>query len=190
MALTNTRESYGWLAIALHWIAAAGVIAMLTTGVLAGNAEHAHDRAGHSALMALHVSTGMTLLAFFAARIALHYGQPSPVKPPQAPWLNIVASLTQHLLLLALLLQIVSGPLMVWSGAHAINVFDIVHLPSPFAARDRGVHQIANLAHLIGRWMFFTILPLHVLGALKHLVLDRDGVFLRMLWPRRLTKTS
>ena len=32
------------------------------------------------------------------------------------------------------------------------------------------------------------VVALHVLGALKHLMLDRDGAFQRMLWPSRLSK--
>jgi cytochrome b561 len=187
VALINSRESYGWLTIALHWIAGLGVIAMVTTGL---EAQFAHDRAAHSALMGLHVATGATLFVFFAARIALHYAQPRPEKPSQAGWLNIAAAVSQNLLLIGLLIQIISGPLAVWSGAHAINVFDIVKLPSPFAARNKELHEACELAHLIGRVIIFVVLPVHVLGALKHLVFDRDGAFTRMLWPSRLKKSA
>jgi cytochrome b561 len=182
MSWTNTKETYGWAVIVLHWIAAIGVIAMFTTGILAWIAEDAGDRAARGQWMGLHISTGATLFLFFAARIALHYGQVQPVKPPQAPWLNTLAAATQHLLLLAILIQIISGPLAVWSGGRAINVFDIVSLPSPFASRAEDVHEVAEGAHLVGRLTILFLLPLHVLGALKHLMLDRDGSFSRILW--------
>jgi cytochrome b561 len=190
MSWGNSREAYGWASIALHWIAAAGVIAMFATGIPAGIAGEAGDRATRGALMGLHVSIGATLFAFFAARIALHYAQPRPAKPPQAAWLNFIASATQNLLLLGLLIQIVSGPLAVWSGGRAINMFDLVTLPSPFPARAQSVHEAAEIAHMIGRVIIFFVLPLHVLGALKHLIFDRDGVFTRMLWPSRLKKSA
>ncbi|MBL8549974.1 MAG: cytochrome b/b6 domain-containing protein [Hyphomonadaceae bacterium] len=186
MALANTRESYGWIAIALHWIAAIGVLLMFYYGFQAAGAGDAGDRAARRLWMGLHISTGATLFLFFAARIIWAYAQPRPVKPPQARWLNILSSATQHLLLLALLIQIISGPLAVWSGGRAINVFDVVSLPSPFAAENEGVHEAAELAHLIGRIILFWLIPLHVLGALKHVVLDRDGAFRRMLYPSKL----
>jgi cytochrome b561 len=188
MTWTNSQERYGWLAIALHWIAAVGVIAMLTTGIQAYLAEAAGDRAARGAAMGLHISIGATFFAFFAARIIAPYMQPRPMKPKQAAWLNRVASATQHLLLVALLIQIISGPLAVWSGGRAINVFDVVSFPSPFAAAHEGVHEAAEIAHAVGRFTILVLLPLHVLGALKHLIIDRDGAFSRMLWPRALTK--
>lgn len=182
----NTRERYGWAAIILHWIAAAGVIAMLYTGISAGLAGDAGDRATRSAFMGAHVAIGATLFAFFAARIALHYAQPQPVKPAQGKWLNLIASATQHLLLIGLLIQIVSGPLAVWSGARAINIGELLSIPSPFSERNDAVHEAAEQAHYVGRLIIFVILPLHIMGALKHLMIDRDGVFSRMLRPGRL----
>ncbi|MBY0563984.1 MAG: cytochrome b/b6 domain-containing protein [Hyphomonadaceae bacterium] len=136
--------------------------------------------------MGLHIALGGTLFAFFAARIALYFAQVQPEKPAQAGWLNALAGWTQRLLLLALLIQIVSGPLAVWSGGRAINIFDVVSLPSPFAERHDGVHEAAEVAHAVGRLLILVLLPLHVLGALKHLMLNRDGVFTRILWPSRL----
>jgi cytochrome b561 len=50
MQLTNTKRTFGWVAILLHWIAGLGVIALFVIGFLAGRAEDAHDRAGHTAL--------------------------------------------------------------------------------------------------------------------------------------------
>lgn len=187
MTWTNTQERYGWLTIALHWIAAIGVIAMFATGFQAYLAGEAGDRAARGAAMGLHISIGGTLFAFFAARIILNYTQPRPEKPKQAAWLNRVANATQHLLLVALAVQIISGPLAVWSGGRAINIFDVVSLASPMG-RNEALHEFAELAHAVGRITILVLLPLHVLGALKHLVLDRDGAFTRILWPRPLTK--
>lgn len=188
MALTNTRETFGWLTIALHWIAAFGIIAMFTTGIQAYLAEAAGDRAARGAAMGLHISIGATLFVFFFARVALHYGQQRPEKPAQAKWLNTLATIVQHTLLLAILIQIFSGPLAVWSGGRDIHAFDLFTLPSPFAERNEGVHEFAEVLHAIGRLLILVLLPVHVLGAFKHLVLDRDGVFSRMLWPRKLNK--
>ncbi len=188
MSLTNTKETYGWATIALHWIAAFGVIAMFATGLQAGLAKAAHDTAARGALMGLHISIGATLFVFFAARIALHYSQIQPVKPKQAPWLNTLLSVVQNLLLLGLLIQLISGPLAVWSGGRAISAFDLFSLPSPFVERNNDIHEAAETAHLVGRVLIFFTLALHVLGALKHLMLDRDGAFQRMLWPGKLSK--
>ncbi len=188
MGLLNTSERYGWLTIALHWIVAAGIVAMFATGLQAGIAEQAQDRAARAAMMGLHISIGATLVAFYAARIVAHYVQVRPEKPAQAAWLNTLSVIVHHTLLLGLLIQIVSGPLAVWSGARAINAFDLFSLPSPFAERNAAVHEGAEIAHLLGRVMIFFALALHAVGAFKHLIVDRDGVFSRMILGTALRK--
>jgi cytochrome b561 len=86
-------------------------------------------------------------------------------------------------LLLGILIQIISGPLAVWSGGRAINVFDVFSIPSPFAERNQGIHEIAELMHAVGRWALIVFIGLHVLGALKHIFIDRDGIMRRMIAP-------
>jgi cytochrome b561 len=89
------------------------------------------------------------------------------------------------LLLLAILIQFISGPLAIWSGGRDINVFDLFAIPTPFAERNEAVHEGAEVAHAIGRWMLLSLIVLHVLGALKHAFIDRDGVLRRMLAPAK-----
>lgn len=190
MQLWNTNERYGWVTIALHWIVGLGVLMMFYIGLQAGFAGERGDRALRGTLMGYHIAWGMTLLLFVALRVVLHYTQPQPVKPRQAGWLNMLSTVTQNLLILAVVTQFLSGPLAVWSGARPLNVWGLFSIPSPFAARNHGVHEFAETAHLVGRAIIFFVLPLHVLGALKHLVIDRDGVFMRMVRPGSLKEPA
>ncbi len=189
MSWKNTTEAYGWATVALHWIAALGVLMMFYIGLQAGIAGEAGDRALRGTLMGYHIAWGATLLPFIAARIILHYTQPQPVKPKQAGWLNLLATATQNLLLIAIAIQFISGPLAVWSGGRPINVWGLFAIPTPFAERNEGVHEAAELMHVVGRAMIFFIVPVHVIGALKHLMLDRDGVFMRMIRPGATLKS-
>ncbi len=181
MRLGNNHAGYGWLSIFLHWTVVAGIVAMFAIGLNAEWASEAGDREQGRALMGLHISLGATLFALFALRIIAHYAQPQPDAPPGPAALTFVASAVQHLMLLAILILIVSGPLAVFSGGRAINVWDIASIPSPFAARNEGVHEAAEAAHAVGRFMLFGLVPLHILGALKHVFVDKGRVFWRML---------
>jgi len=183
MQWINDRRGYGWLSIALHWIAAIAVIAMLLTGFRADMAGDAGERELRSVLMGLHISLGATFALVLLARVFSSYAQPRPVAPEQAPALKWLAVGTHQLLLLAILIQVISGPLAIWSGGRPINVFDLVSIPSPFAERNEAVHEIAEVMHAIGRWSLVVLISLHVLGALKHAMIDRDGIFRRMLAP-------
>jgi cytochrome b561 len=186
MQTWNSKNAFGWVSVALHWFAAIGVLAMIWIGLQAGWAEDAGDKDLHSAYMGLHISLGGTLLIFALARVFAHYAQTEPALPSAEPKaLQGIARITHHLLLGAIVVQFVSGPLMVWSGAHPINIWNAIALPSPFAERNREVHEIAEVLHTIGRWTLFIVIPVHVLAALKHEFIDRDGVLMQMLAPGR-----
>ena len=185
MQWTNDAKSYGWLTIALHWIAALGIGLMLVVGLRADFLKEASDRAGFLEAIGWHISIGATLIAFLAAQVIQYYAQKQPAPPEQPRPLQLLALTTHHLLLLAIALLIVSGPMLVWSNGRVISVWGWFAIPSPFAARNHDVHEIAETVHAIGRYMLYGLIPLHVLGVLKHLIIDRDGVMARMLAPKR-----
>jgi cytochrome b561 len=192
MQTWNNKQAFGWVSVALHWIAAIGVLAMIWTGLNGGWAEDAGDKAQHRAYMALHVSIGGTLIVFALARVLAHYAQTRPDLPSgEARPLRAVARISHNVLLIAIIVQFVSGPLMIWTGgkpgapASAIHIWNSIVLPSPFGSPNRSMHEFAEMLHMIGRWTLFIVIPIHVLAALKHEFFDRDGVLMQMLVPGR-----
>lgn len=183
MQWINTKSGYGWLSIILHWFAAIAVVTMLIIGFRAEFAGDAGDREMRSMLMSWHISLGASFALILLARVFAGYAQPRPAPPEQAPILKFLSTATHQVLLIAILVQVISGPLAVWSGGRAINVFDLFSIPTPFAERNEGVHEVAEVLHAIGRWALVGAITLHVLGALKHMLIDRDGVFERMFEP-------
>ena len=185
MQWINSKTGYGWVSIALHWLAAIAVFAMLFTGFNADFAGEAGDRAKRAMFMGWHISLGASFALVLLARVFASYAQPRPTPPERAPLLKFLSSATHQILLIAILTQVLSGVLAVWSGGRAINVFDVISIPSPFAERNQGAHEIAEVIHAIGRWTIVGALTLHVLGTLKHAMIDRDGVLQRMLAPAK-----
>lgn len=179
----NTKNGYGWLSISLHWLAALSIILMLIIGFRAEILGEAGDRAGRSAVMAWHIGLGALLWLALFARVLASWLQPKPAPVPQARPLMVLASATHQLLLIAILIQLVSGPLAVWSGGRAINVFDLFAIPSPFAERNQGVHEFAEVLHGVGRWAIIVLALLHILAVVKHTFIDKDRVLQRMLAP-------
>lgn len=182
MQWTNTKDGYGWISIALHWLAVIAILAMLITGFRAEFLGEAGDRAGRAAMMGLHTGFGATFLIVLLARVVSSWVQvkPTPVEQPRP--LMWLAAATHQILLLAILVQIVSGPLAVWSGGRAINVFGLFSLPGPFPERNQDVHEFAELLHAIGRWTIIVAGSLHIVAVVKH-ALERRGVLRRMLAP-------
>ncbi|AXS41325.1 cytochrome b [Breoghania sp. L-A4] len=180
MALTDTRAGYGWISIALHWLVAVLVIALFLIG------EQFEDlgREAGASLRALHVSIGMIAVVTVLARIAWRFTQGNPKKAEDPRLILLLSILVQWGLILATLALVITGPLSIWTTGQPIDVFGMVQLASPLE-RNRELHEAMEEIHEVASSVLLPLVALHVLGALKHAVLDRDGIFMRMLRPAR-----
>lgn len=182
MSLTNTKAAYGWIAIGLHWISAVGVVALYLLGE---EMEEAPNRAAKLAAEGVHVSVAVVLFTFLLARLLWSVSQPHPTPLERNRWFRIAAKLVQGLFLAMIAVLLVTGPLAAWSAPRPLPVFDLFAIPSPFPVRVQWLHELAGDIHGWATKLFWPLIALHVAGALKHLVFDRDGTVQRMLWPRR-----
>ena len=65
---------------------------------------------------------------------------------------------------------------------HGVKFFGIA-LP-PLGPDLPRVYAVFNGLHHFAGWLLIGLVALHVAAALKHLLVDRDGVFGRMSWHR------
>ncbi|HEY9233517.1 MULTISPECIES: cytochrome b [Phenylobacterium] len=180
MSLINTRQAYGWIAIALHWVSAVGVI---TLYLLGEQMEEATTRPDQIAAQATHVSVGLLFITFLATRLFWSFSQPHPESLERNLWLRRLGTAVHVVFLLMVLALIVSGPLTVLSTGRPLAVFDWFAIPNPFG-RVGWLHEAGEVVHKAAAKLFWPLIALHVGGALKHLVVDRDRTLVRMLWAR------
>ena len=179
--LWDTRERFGLISILLHWAAAAAMIYLWFTGEAM---EWAAESGGSAAAArATHIATGGGLAILLIGRVVWRALVTTPEHLGTSRPLNIVASAVKGLLMLVILVAVITGFLAVWLNGRAVDVFGIFSLPSPFTA-NHDLHEVMGGIHNASSKVFLLLLGLHVLGAVKHLVWDRDGTFGRMLWPQ------
>jgi cytochrome b561 len=176
--IRDTKNSYSLVSISLHWLGAL-ILAYLWFSA-------PDDHGGRVQVSDVdHIALGSGLGLFLLARIAWRMSSVSPDALSNNPMLNTVAKWVKALLLVDILLILTTGVLFVWFSGHTVSAFGVLPLPSltgpvpGLAGPMRGLHSLSTnliLPALVG---------LHVLGALKHLVIDRDGTFGRMIWPAR-----
>jgi cytochrome b561 len=168
----DTTCGYGWISIALHWLTAAIVLTMWTVGMMSQIA----GPEGDDALVHLHTTIGMAMYALLWARIVWRFavGHPGP-RPGQAALLFPIAKFFHFLLLVAIRVMLISGPLMVWSAGEAIQVFEFT-IPSPFGKLSEAQHVLRNVHGLTASFILIAII-LHVLAVFKHVIVNRDGTF-------------
>jgi len=169
---------YTWQAMLLHWLLAVLVIGMLWLGYsLDGIPRNTPARAFY---INLHKSFGVLALALVLLRLGWRASHRPPPFPPAMPrWQTRWAAWTHGLLYLCILLQPLSGYLGSSFGKYGVKFFG---MPLPqWGWDDKGLRAFFGEIHEVVAAALVVLIAIHVLGALKHLLVDRDQVFQRML---------
>lgn len=175
--LTDTGNGYGTIAILLHWTAAIAIAYLWWTAP--------DDHGGRLVVSdASHIALGSGLGLLLLARIFWRLASTSPKPLSTNAALNTVASLVKIGLLLDILLIIGTGLLTVWFKGGTVSLFGVVPLPNLVGIHADLEGPVRGLHSLSTNLILPALVGLHLLGALKHVVWDRDGTFGRMVRPR------
>lgn len=174
----DSREHWGSVSQALHWLVVALVLTMAWLGLTMGELPSGPDK---TATYALHKSIGISILALMVLRLLwrLHAGAPAPVASTP-PFQVRVAALT-HLGLYALLLAMpISGWVLNSAGGFALQWFGLFNLPG-ITGRDQDLHELAKDLHQWMFWALVTLAALHAAAAFYHHLFLGDATLARML---------
>ena len=168
--------------IRLHWLIAALMIALLAVGMYMAETEA-------WALYPWHKSFGIVVLPLALARIVwrMKEGWPEPVGDYPRHEL-LLAKFTHYLLLAATVLMPISGMVFSAMSGHGFELFGLpVAAPHPSPDRpgevipgNEGMGDFAHEAHEVVGWILILAIVLHVIGALKHHLIDKDQTLQRM----------
>ena len=178
MAQLETHAKYSGLAQALHWLIAVLVVAQFT---LVWTAETLPRGDLRTTLMLTHVSIGFTVLLLAIVRIVWRFMKTPPAFPASMSnaeqWL---ARLT-HWALYALILAMPLSGVALWSTAgRDIDWFWLFTIPVA-VAENESLHELFEEAHELMSWALLVLAVFHVLAAIWHVVVKKDGLMKRML---------
>lgn len=174
---TGASSSYTRTAIALHWLAAALILANFLLGPWMADLPISPQ---NLRLYAWHKWIGITVFLVVVARLAWRYRHSPPPPVAMPDWQRRAARVT-HVLLYALMLVI---PLSGWlySSATGVQVVYLGLVPLPdVVAKDKALAAILKAVHVTLNYSLLALVFLHVGAALEHHRVDRDGVLARML---------
>ncbi len=180
MGFLEAGARYTRVAVTLHWLIATLVIAQLILGW--SMIEIPKEPVGVRAFwFNLHKSIGITIALLVLVRIAWRIRHPAPPLPASVPaWQRRAAAANHALLYVCLLGMPLIGFLGSTFSGYPIRYFGIT-LPE-WGFKSDPIKAFFSAVHLSLAWVFMTLIALHAGAALKHLLVDRDGVFWRM-WP-------
>ena len=170
-------DRYTRTAIALHWLIAVAVIVQFCWGWWMQGVPK--QPAGMRAdAFNLHKSVGKTILMLMSVRLLWRWGHPPPAFPAMPKWQAALAHVVHATLYAVLLLHPLSGYLgSVFSG-YPVKLFGMT-LPA-WGHNDPALKNFFSASHFVTSWVLLAAVTLHVAGALKHALVDRDGLLARM----------
>ena len=186
MAIRDSATGYGWGSILLHWVTAVIIVVMLYVG----SSIESLAGAERQSTLVLHTSIAITTYALLWLRIVwrVAYGHPGPL-PRQGRFFFLVAKWVHAVMLVALAVMLISGPLLVWTMGEPIRVFDWFAIPSPVEAS----FELNAAVHVVHRWaaiLLFVAILLHIGGVYKHTAFNQDGTLTKMIIPARDGETA
>ena len=171
---------YSGLAIALHWLLALALFGSFSVGLYMADLPFSPARLK---LYNWHKWAGITILALSGLRLVWRLTHRPPADLPMPQWQRRAAHAT-HLALYALFFAV---PLAGWAYSSAagfpVVVYGVLPLPDFVPVSKELAEALKSLHQLLAFSMAALVLG-HIAGALKHQLLDRDGLLLRM-WPGR-----
>ena len=158
------EDSYSGLSVLNHWLTALLVVAMLTLGLAAGEAPDAAE----DYIMSIHIGLGFFVLWFVLWRSAwrLFEGFSTPDAPTGLQ--RRLAGWMHRLLLLVLVVQVLTGPMYLFTEGEGMNVFGWFTFYIPMPLGD-SVHEGVETVHkFLGEYLLPILIGMHILAAARH----------------------
>jgi len=174
-----TTERYSGTAIGLHWLIALLIVCGFYLGWIMT------DIPGFTPTklkyFSWHKWIGVTVFALAAIRVVWRLGHRAPAMPRgMARWQQGAAHATHFLLYLLMLVIPISG--YFYSSAAGIQVVYLGIWPMPtIIGPDQALKGTLRIVHVVLNYGLLALVAVHVLAALKHHFVDRDGLLGRML---------
>lgn len=184
MSLTNTASHYGAISKSFHWATALLIVTLIPMGLYANNLPYDTSEAlAYKAwVFSLHKTLGLTTFLVACMRIlwALCQTKPAALHPDRK--VESFAASMVHWLLYG---SLVAVPLSGWIH-HASTVgFAPIWWPLgqdlPLVPKSESLAAVTAGLHKVFSQVLGLSILLHVAGALKHQIIDRDVTLRRML---------
>lgn len=184
MPVFNSNTHYGSVTKAFHWLVALLIFTVIPLGIIGNNLADAPkpDIPLIAYIFTFHKTIGVVIFLLALLRILWALLQPKPYPMHSERRLETWAAVCVHWVLYGALVIV---PLSGWIGHAAAARGAPILLPFAndllFVPKQQWIANMFFELHEISSNVLLIALVLHVLGAIKHFVIDRDKTLQRML---------
>jgi cytochrome b561 len=170
--------SYNRPAIALHWLVALIVLCSFPVGLYMVDLPLSPQKLK---IYSWHKWAGVTVFLLALVRVAWRLTHPVPPLPPAMPHWQRRAAEATHVLLYVLIVVIpLTGWLMSSAKGFQTVYFGVLPIPD-LLGKNKELGEALTLVHRTLNYTLAALVVGHVSAAIKHHLIDRDDVLVRML---------
>jgi cytochrome b561 len=171
------RQKYTAVAIWLHWIVGIAILAQLALGLfMVDIPKETPDRSWY---FNLHKSIGVTLALFIAIRIGWRLAhRPPPLDRLIPPWQLVASKISHVVLYLGMIAMPLTGLIMSSYSKYGVKAWGLKIIDG---SDDKVAREFWLELHELTADILMVVIAIHVIAALKHLMIEKNGVFQRML---------
>lgn len=169
---------YGAVAQLAHWLTALLLVGVFTLGFYMVDLKISPTKLK---LFAYHKWLGVSLFVLIGLRLSWRLWHPPPALPATvSPLARRAAEVTHRLLYLLVFLVPLSGWLMSSAKGFQVVYFGVLPIPD-LIGKDKELGELLEEMHEVLSWSLISLVGLHLAGALKHHIIDKDSTLRRML---------
>lgn len=178
MHVRNSSDGYGAVAMTLHWAVVILVFCAWLTGQFGDALPRGPQR---EAAEFIHIFLGLAILALVAARLFWRLVDPLPPEDPAIGRWSERAARAIHYIMYALLVAApIAGIVLQFARGHALPVFGLAEIASPWAADRSFAHNVKEVHETLANALLLLV-GLHAAAALVHHYVLHDRTLTRML---------
>ena len=163
----------------IHWLMSVTIIGLLAIGIYMTGLEDANPQKWD--FYALHKSFGMVVMILIFTRIFIRLFSKTPALPQKiSNFEQKLASLGVLLLYIGMLALPLSGYIMSVTAGYGVVAFGIA-VPDLLSFKCAKLSNIMHEAHVTGAYIFIAIIVFHILGMLKHIIIDKVNLLKRIV---------
>ena len=179
--MPTTTDRYTTPAIALHWVLALAIVVSFSVGLYMHELPFSPFRLK---LYNWHKWAGVTILFLSVLRLVWRVTHRPPALPASMAqampaWQHTAHHATHHLLYALFFIVPLTGWAYSSAAGFPIVWFGVLPLPD-FVGADKALAEVIKPLHKFSTLALAGLVMLHVAAALKHQLIDKDGLMARM----------
>ncbi len=172
-------EKYTLTTRILHWITATSVLVLFFSGWYMVQLDYYSP--WYTRLPEWHIFLGVVLIFLWTIVIIRIFTHPSKdFSMSYKPWERFLAKWVKSLFYIMVITMLISGYLLTTADGDGYLLFGTIHLPAVSHFSSHQIDTLGNI-HQYTSYALMIFVVLHVLGTLKHQLIDNDHTLNRML---------